>query len=134
MVCAMLIRNCFNPSKHFISFWSLVNLLFSPEKLLRLRIYCKNFFAHDSYKLGVVVASTTRVGDMPIVFIFQKYAKSQIFMKINKCTNLWRPFKKCQNLILKIEFSSLQGPEIHPNLVSLTFFVRESFSVSGPSF
>ena len=57
--------------------------------------------------LGVVVVSKPRVGDMPIVFIFKKYAKSQIFMKINECTNLWRPFKKCQNLMLKIEFSSL---------------------------
>ena len=34
---------------------------------------------------------------MPIVFILKKYAKFQIFMKINERWNLWRPFKTFQN-------------------------------------
>ena len=40
-------------------------------------------------KIGVVVVSTLRVGDMSIIFAIVKYAEYQFFIKITAYTNLW---------------------------------------------
>ena len=83
--------------------------------------------------LGDIKVSTAEVDDMSIIFISAKREKSQSFIKIDECGNLWKPLKKRKNLIFNNEFRGLKMAEINSNLNHMSFFSRKTIFVSDSS-